>query len=41
MFPEELREYCTVDGSHPNDLGFMYMAKAVGKVLEEIYDKMK
>ncbi len=29
MFPEELRENCTVDKSHPNDLGFTYMAKAV------------
>ncbi len=29
MFPADMREYCTVDKSHPNDLGFMYMAKAV------------
>ncbi len=29
MFPRELRENCTVDKSHPNDLGFTYMANAV------------
>lgn len=39
LFPDELREYCTVDGSHPNDLGFMCMAKRVGLVLEEIWAK--
>ncbi|MBR6593913.1 MAG: hypothetical protein IKK83_01835 [Clostridia bacterium] len=37
LFPEEWREFCTVDGSHPNDLGFSFMAKAVMKVLEKIY----
>lgn len=26
---------CTVDGAHPNDLGFFYMAEAIGAVLEE------
>lgn len=26
---------CTVDGTHPNDLGFFYMAEAVGAALEE------
>lgn len=39
LFPDELRQYCTVDGSHPNDLGFMCMAKRVGSVLEEIWNK--
>lgn len=39
LFPDEMKQYCTVDGSHPNDLGFMYMAKSVGAVLEEIYAK--
>lgn len=39
LFPDELREYCTVDGSHPNDLGFMCMAKTVGAVLEQIWAK--
>lgn len=27
----------TVDGCHPNDLGFMCMARSVGAVLEEIW----
>lgn len=26
---------CTVDGTHPNDLGFFYMAEAIGAALEE------
>ncbi len=30
--PEE--DSCTVDGSHPNDLGMMKMAEAIGRVLE-------
>ncbi len=29
----------TVDGCHPNDLGFMSIAKALGKVLEEILNQ--
>ncbi|MBE7054103.1 MAG: hypothetical protein E7391_07520 [Ruminococcaceae bacterium] len=29
----------TVDGAHPNDLGFFSMAKAVGDVIEEIIKK--
>ncbi len=28
---------CTVDGTHPNDLGFYRMAEAVGGVLEKIW----
>jgi hypothetical protein len=26
----------TVDGCHPNDLGFASMAKAVGEILEKV-----
>ncbi len=26
---------CTVDGTHPNDLGFFYMAETIGAALEE------
>lgn len=37
---EITREFCgdaaTVDGTHPNDLGFMAMANAVTKILKEI-----
>ena len=39
IFPQDIREFCTVDGCHPNDLGFMCMAKKVGAVLEEIWSK--
>lgn len=29
-------DYCTVDDTHPNDLGFWYMAKTIGKVLQNL-----
>ena len=29
FYPEELREHCSVDGVHPNDLGFYFMAKGI------------
>ena len=34
------RSKCTVDGCHPNDLGFEKMAKVVKKKLTEIFAKM-
>ena len=34
-------DYCTVDDTHPNDLGFYLMAKAVGEVLGPILEKQK
>lgn len=30
---------CTVDDTHPNDLGFLMMANSIGAVLEEIFRK--
>lgn len=38
LFGEESRECCTVDGIHPNDLGFYRIAK---KVLKEIQELLK
>lgn len=35
LFTDEDRDSCTVDGCHPNDLGFYRMAKAVLPVLKE------
>lgn len=29
IYPEEIREHCAVDGCHPTDLGFFFMAKAI------------
>lgn len=29
FYPEDVREHCSVDGCHPTDLGFYFMAKAV------------
>ncbi|MBR2043643.1 MAG: hypothetical protein IJ946_04820 [Clostridia bacterium] len=33
LFDGEWKESCTVDGTHPNDLGFMRMAKVIGRTL--------
>ena len=33
------RENCTVDGTHPTDLGFYRMARVIGKKLAEIFQK--
>jgi lysophospholipase L1-like esterase len=30
------RDSCTVDGTHPNDLGFWFMANRIEKTLAEI-----
>ena len=35
LFGETDRDACTVDGCHPNDLGFMRMAEAIYPVLKE------
>ncbi|MBQ3151440.1 MAG: hypothetical protein IJB86_09380 [Clostridia bacterium] len=39
FFGDTDREMCTVDGCHPNDLGFYRMAKVVYPVLKEILEK--
>lgn len=36
MMNDEFRECYTVDGSHPNDLGFAKMAKTIGDLLDKI-----
>ena len=35
LFGTELRDACTVDGCHPNDLGFYRMYRRIRPVLEE------
>ncbi|MBQ8319969.1 MAG: hypothetical protein IJX81_03720 [Clostridia bacterium] len=40
LFGKEDRTACTVDGCHPNDLGFYRMAKTVKPVLEKILKKL-
>lgn len=37
LFGGDCRDGCTVDGCHPNDLGFYRMADAVGATMEIIY----
>lgn len=37
LFGGNCRDGCTVDGCHPNDLGFYRMAEAVGATMEIIY----
>lgn len=36
FFPLDVRSECTVDGCHPNDLGFSYMAKALLPIIKSI-----
>ena len=36
FFPSDCRRDCTVDGCHPNDLGFYFMAQKIGGVLKEV-----
>lgn len=35
VYPEVARELCTVDGTHPTDIGMYYMAQAVYPILKE------
>ena len=39
LFGKEAREHCTVDGCHPNDLGFYRMAKVLNKVIAPLLQK--
>lgn len=39
MFPEYCREDCTIDGCHPNDLGYHFMANAFGEIIGELLEK--
>ena len=36
MFDGEFADSCTVDGCHPNDLGFYRMAISIGAVVEKV-----
>jgi len=36
LFGNEGRDSCTVDGCHPNDLGFMRMAEKIGYVIKQV-----
>ena len=36
LFDGAFRDDCTVDGTHPNDLGFFRMASVIGDLLEKI-----
>ena len=36
FFPDEWRDSCTVDTTHPNDLGFYFMACAIGDAIAKI-----
>ena len=39
FFDERECQFCTVDGTHPNDLGFARMAEVVEAVLRGILEK--
>lgn len=36
LYPDKIREHCAVDGIHPTDLGFYFMAEKIYEVLKEI-----
>jgi hypothetical protein len=36
LFTGELRDSCTVDGCHPNDLGFFRMSQVIGKEIRKV-----
>ncbi len=36
LFKDEGRDSCTVDGCHPNDLGFMRMAETIGYIIKKV-----
>ena len=36
FYPKRIREHCAVDGCHPNDLGFYFMAQKVYDVLKDL-----
>ncbi len=36
LFGADNRDNCTIDGCHPNDLGFYRMSEAIGVVIDEI-----
>ncbi len=39
FFPDEWRDSCTVDTTHPTDLGFYFMARTIGDAIAEILGK--
>lgn len=40
IFGSVPRSYCTVDRTHPNDLGFYCMAQHIGKMIQDILRKL-
>ena len=38
LFQREHRDCCTVDGTHPNDLGFLRMAEVIGHEIKKIFE---
>ncbi len=36
LFDGEMRDSCTVDGCHPNDLGFLRMAQKIGRLIGKL-----
>ena len=39
MYPEDVRENCSTDGCHPNDLGYYFMANAFTDALKKALQK--
>lgn len=41
LFDGDFSDCCTVDGCHPNDLGFYRMSRSVGETIKKIYENKK
>ena len=39
IYPADLRDDCTSDRCHPNDMGYRYMADAFGAIIKELLEK--
>ncbi len=39
IYPADLRDECTSDFCHPNDMGYRYMADAFGAIIKELLEK--
>jgi lysophospholipase L1-like esterase len=36
IYPVDKRDECTVDNTHPNDMGYSYMADAFSEIIEDL-----
>lgn len=39
IYPDVVRDECTADGCHPNDMGYSYMADVFGDIIKNLIEK--